>query len=141
MTAAVLPMTALLKAIASDTITGVAVPPPVVGPFCPIPLCEAQPMRSLGAGGSVQLDPPPAPPLPPAPPPPAPPGAPPAAEPPPPVAPPDPPPDAGELQPEPVARPSAASRAVAAAHVQIRRIVPLQSPRAPEKAHSPPGRR
>src|SRR6266700_2561469 len=51
--AGAVPMMAVASAPAVDTMIGVAVPPPVVGPFRPMPGCDAQPMRSLGGGGCV----------------------------------------------------------------------------------------
>src|SRR5206468_3365248 len=52
-TRAVVPPALVVNAAAVVTITGVAVPPPVVGAFWPIPLCEAQPMSVPSAGGAV----------------------------------------------------------------------------------------
>src|SRR5471030_1356194 len=54
MTFAALPPTALVKAASEVTVSGVALPPPVVvGTF--MPDCEAQPINALPVGGEVQL--------------------------------------------------------------------------------------
>src|ERR1041384_2237215 len=52
-TAGAMLATAVPKGPAVATLTGVALPPPVVGPSRPMPGCDAQPMSSLAGGGSV----------------------------------------------------------------------------------------
>src|SRR5512137_1614687 len=54
MTAALVPLTAFCRSAKDVTVTGVALPPPVVV-VTPLPDIAAQPTSGLGSGGAVQL--------------------------------------------------------------------------------------
>src|SRR5215471_11925618 len=57
MTAALVPRAALLRSLSVLTVTGAALPPPVVV-STPLPATAAHPTRSLGGGGVEEQGPP-----------------------------------------------------------------------------------